>query len=85
MSHSILVQQYYNDQKEEVEDNYLLDVEEDLEGGLSPERDDNPFHEDYEDELIRRTLTKHNYDKVRMRGGPNLADLKAIESQDKIL
>ena len=41
--------------------------------------------EDYEDQLIKRTLTKHNYEQVRMRGGVNLTDLKAIESQDKLL
>ena len=41
--------------------------------------------EDYEDQLIRKTLTKHNYEKVQLRGGTNLMDLKAIESQDKLL
>lgn len=62
----------------------MLEVEEDLEGGFSPERDSDPYHEDYEDQLIRRTLTKHNYDRLQMRGGPHLGDLKAIEVTDKL-
>ena len=39
--------------------------------------------EDYEDQLIRKTLTRHNYEKVKMQGGGNLSDLKALEYQDK--
>jgi hypothetical protein len=56
-----------------------------LEGGFSPVREEDPYHEDYEDQLIRRTLTKHNYDRVKMRGGINLRDLKALEARDKVL
>ena len=70
---------------EESGEEYLLEVEEDFEGGLSPEREENPFMEDYEDQLIRKTLTKNNYEKVRLQGGRNLSDLKAIEYQDKFL
>ena len=41
--------------------------------------------EDYENQLIRKTLTRHNYEKVKLHGGNHLTDLKAIESQDKLL
>ena len=85
MGYNITVQNEEMPNYEDSGDNYLLEVEEDLEGGLSPQRQDNPFMEDYEDQLIKKTLTKQNYEKVRMRGGVNLTDLKAIESQDKLL
>lgn len=62
----------------------MLEVEEDFEGGFSPERDNDPYHEDYEEQLIRRTLTKHNYDRLKMRGGLQLSDLKALEARDKV-
>jgi hypothetical protein len=55
-----------------------------LEGGLSPEREEQ-YHEDYEDQLIKRTLTRHNYELLRLRGGPVLSDLKAIETRDRLL
>lgn len=40
---------------------------------------------DYEDELIRKTLTKRNYDNLSKNGGVSLSSLKKNEANDSLV
>lgn len=40
---------------------------------------------DYEDELIRKTLTKRNYDNLEKYGGISLNKLKQNEAKDSFV
>jgi hypothetical protein len=66
----------------------MLKVSVDYEGNLSPqlseedERGENFYEEDYEDELIRKTLTRRNY--LKLQENNNLKHTKMSHKKEKL-